>query len=338
MSNPTKLGGFKILKDMAGFSLILPIGSENPVVKFCWSLTERKINLPYFTLIKNRQTWGLNSTVASNEGLRVSLIIDENFGQSFQQISDITILSVFPHKKNPEIAGRLFEVFEEKNISPFSIANSPSAISIVLQEALLNKTSQALFEPFSFSSYRSPADWKLAHKGKEELHKEVIASYQEKRPKVYGIELYDGQKMFLINLKRFRFGRLGKALKQFVGLDPGLSFMATGPMSEGVDALAMCLPGSSDDSNMEPLKEFISNSHLIDNTAVAVFSMNGPHFGERYGIISELLRRFEKSGIDLLGLSCTVASITGVVQSAQIEQAIEAVKQYFDVPAVIKKS
>ena len=338
MSNPTKLGGFKILKDMAGFSLILPIGPESPVVKFCRLLAERKINLPYFTLIKNKQTWGLNSTVVSNEGLRVSLIINENFDESFQQISDMAILSVFPHKKNPEIAGRLFEVLYEKDINPFSIANSPSAISIVLQETLLNKTSQALFEPFSFSSYRSPADWKLAHKGKEELHKEVIASYQEKRPKVYGVELYDGQEIFLINLKKFGFGRLGNALKQFAGLNPGLSFTATGPMSEDRVVLAICLSRSSVDFNQGPLKDFSTRSHSIDNAAVAVFCMNGPHFGDRYGIVSGLLKGFEQNGIDLLGISCTVASITGVVPSAQIKHTIEAIKQHFDVPAVIKRS
>ncbi|MBN2058820.1 MAG: hypothetical protein JW882_00270 [Deltaproteobacteria bacterium] len=337
MATPTQLGGLKILREVAGFSVILPIGREDPVVKFCRSLAEKKINLPYFTLLRNRRTWGLNSMVDSGEGLRVSLMINENFGQGSQQVSDMAILSIFPHQKNPEIAGRLFEVLENKDIKPFSIANSPSAISIVLQERFLNKTSQALFESFNFGSYHSPVDWKLAHKGREEFHKEIVASYQEKKPKIYAIELFDCQEMFLINLDKSGFRRIVNALRSFAGLNLSLSFIATGPLGQKRNALAICIPESSIDSSIGPFREYISHPLSGDQTAVAVFSMNGPHFGDRYGIVMELLAGFEQAGIDLIGLSCTVASITGVIPSTQSGLAIESIKRYFDVPSVIKR-
>jgi hypothetical protein len=48
--------------------------------------------------------------------------------------------------------------------------------------------------------------------------------------------------------------------------------------------------------------------------------MNGPHFGDRYGIVRDLLTALETAGIDLLGLSCTIASITGIVHSSQLSQ------------------
>jgi hypothetical protein len=65
--------------------------------------------------------------------------------------------------------------------------------------------------------------------------------------------------------------------------------------------------------------------------------MNGPHFGDRYGIASELLTVFENSRIDLLGLCCTIASITGVVHSHQLETTIQSIQSCFEVPSVIKK-
>ncbi|MBW1804949.1 MAG: hypothetical protein JRJ06_01000, partial [Deltaproteobacteria bacterium] len=46
---------------------------------------------------------------------------------------------------------------------------------------------------------------------------------------------------------------------------------------------------------------------------------------------------FEDNGIELLGLSCTIASITGVVPSTQLDPAIRAVQNCFEVPNVIKK-
>jgi uncharacterized NAD-dependent epimerase/dehydratase family protein len=64
--------------------------------------------------------------------------------------------------------------------------------------------------------------------------------------------------------------------------------------------------------------------------------MNGPHFGDRYGIVRDLLRALETAGIDLLGLSCTIASITGVVPSSQLAKTVEAIQNGFDVPSVLK--
>jgi hypothetical protein len=65
--------------------------------------------------------------------------------------------------------------------------------------------------------------------------------------------------------------------------------------------------------------------------------MNGPHFGDRYGIVSEILSNFNVKKIELLGLSCTIASITGVVPSSRTEAAIQAIQDCFEVPAVYKK-
>jgi aspartokinase len=65
--------------------------------------------------------------------------------------------------------------------------------------------------------------------------------------------------------------------------------------------------------------------------------MNGPHFGDRYGIVSDLLTTFKKNNIDLFGLSCTIASITGVVPSPQLESAIQAIKECFEVPSITKR-
>jgi aspartokinase len=85
------------------------------------------------------------------------------------------------------------------------------------------------------------------------------------------------------------------------------------------------------------LKTSDSEIHLEEVISAAMFSMTGPHFGDRYGIASELLRTLNHSGIDLLAFTCTIASIRGVVPVHQIDQAIQAIKTSFEVPAVVKK-
>jgi aspartokinase len=68
-----------------------------------------------------------------------------------------------------------------------------------------------------------------------------------------------------------------------------------------------------------------------------MFSMTGPHFGDRYGIASELLNSLNRAGIELTAMTCTMASVRGVVHTHQIESAIQAIKSRFEVPAVTKK-
>jgi hypothetical protein len=76
----------------------------------------------------------------------------------------------------------------------------------------------------------------------------------------------------------------------------------------------------------------------LHSEPVAVFSMNGPHFGDRHGIASALLRSLDLSQARFLGLACSVASITGVLPVDRMEAATEAIERCFDVPSVIRKS
>lgn len=336
MTSSTRLGGFKVLKGMAGFSLVLPETSKYSPAQFCYQLARKNINLPYITCMHYDGIWGMNLMVDNVHGLRVSLLIEENIGKTFKYSSESVILSVFPHKSNPEITGKLLEIFGLKNIRPGALANSPSAISVVLDETQLSSASEALFEPFSFSAYRTPADWKLAQKGKEEIYKEVIASYQEQKPKVYALECYDGQELLQVSINSKNMSSIGELLIEFAQSGLALTFSATGPSEQG-ELLDFCLPSSEGHSHKEVIKRLAPEAYMDSNPSAAVFSMNGPHFGDRYGIASELLAAFKENKIDLLCLSCTIASISGVVPSSQLEATISTLEQCFEVPAVIRK-
>ena len=227
-------------------------------------------------------------------------------------------------------------MFDQEGIDPDGYANSPSAISAVLKRGLIKKASNALFGPFSFSAYRTPADWKLAQKGKEELYKEVVASYQEKRPKVYGLDYQEGQEFLQIELKRGHVGPVGMALKEFARMGHYFTFLATGPGQEKAK-LFVCLPTSEDRSNTEVVARIAPELEMEAISRAATFAMNGPHFGDRYGIVSELLHALKEADVDLLALNCTIASIIGVVPSPHIQSAIQAVQDCFEVPTVTKK-
>jgi hypothetical protein len=276
--------------------------------------------------------------VDSAQGAETSQVIEQEFGVILTNATESAVLSIFPHKSDPTITGSLLEVFDQEGIDPDGYANSPSAISVVLKRGIIKKASNALFGPFSFSAYRTPTDWKLAQKGKEQLYKEVVASYQEKRPKVYGLEYQEGQEFLQIDLKSRHMGPVGTALKEFPRLGHYLTFLATSPRQEkGKEKLFICLPTSEGHSNTEIVRRTAPEVDVEIISPVATFAMNGPHFGDRYGIVSDLLRSFKEGNVDLLGLNCTIASIIGVVPSPHIQSAIQAIQGCFEVPSVTKK-
>jgi aspartokinase len=338
MKPSSSLGGFKILKDIVRISLISPKQIEYFPVKLCQALAGEKINMPYITCVKDDRSWGVNMAVDATNGQKTSQLLTQRFGKIFPGIQRSAIISIFPHKNNPEITGSLLDLLGQGTFMPDALANSPSAISLVLKEDLLSRASNALFGPFSFSAYRTPADWKLAQKGKEQLYKEVVASYQEQRPKVYGLNYDDDQEFVQLEWDRRNIGYLGRIFKEFSGLGLQLTFLATSPCKEGgKERLAFCVNAPENRSCTNLINTIAHDVTTEAFFPVAIFSMNGPHFGDRYGIVKELLNIFVRNRVDLLALNCTIASILGVVPSDQIERAVQALGQCFEIPCILKK-
>jgi aspartokinase len=339
MAPQTRLGAFKILKEVEWISLNQSKSDHEFSSEFFYLTAREKINLPFLTFKNEDSVLGLNVIVDSHNAQTISSLIENNFGKINYSTAKAAILSIFPHKSNPEIIGGLLEVFGKEGIEPMTLANSPSAISIVLKEDLINKASAALFDPFSFSAYRTPSDWKAVQKGKEKLYKEVVASYQEKRPKVYALEWQDQQDLLHVKLKSLDLAIMGATFKDFAQMGLLLTFLISGLSQEmGKTDLVFCLPQTKKFNYADMIRKLLPEDVTVDVSNVAYFSMNGPHFGDRYGIVRDLLNAFINAKIELSALSCSIASITGVLPAEQIHSAIQAIQGCFEVPSVIKKT
>jgi len=336
MTAQAALGGFKILKNVTRLSLVSKGGSFPG--EFFRKVAEEKINLPYATLVAEGDFWGINLVVEAVDEERLSRLVLDRYGRIFIPHSGSAVLSVFPHRRNPEISARLFEAFEQQSLEPDALANSPSTISVVLKQDLIDSASQALFEPFTFSAYQTPQDWKLAQEGKEKLYKEVVARYQENKPKVYGLEFYQGQHLVYITMNRTRITSVGASFRGFTRLGLNLTFLATSPSSSADrEIMAFSLPASQGEAYGKVLKRIAPEIEFRETPPVTIFSMNGPHFGDRYGLVSELLASLETRQVPLLALSCTIASITGVVPRDRFDSALRAIQERFEVPSVTQR-
>jgi aspartokinase len=338
MTSSLRLGGFKVLKDVTLISLVSSEEAKDFPVQVCREIAEKRINIPYLSAINNHRSWGMHIMVETTCRRATFQLINQEPKSISTNISESAILSLFPHRSNPTVVGSLFEVFGREGIDMESYANSPSAVSVVVKKDLMKKAGNALLGAFSFSAYRTPEDWKLAQKGKEQLYKEVVASYQEKKSKVYGLEYQEGLEFLHVRLHGGQIGQLGVAMKELARLGLYLTFLAKNPCrDQGVEELFFCLPSSPNCPNPETINRIAPQAIVDTISPVARFSMNGPHFGDRYGIASELLCAFKKSNIDLLALNCSIASIIGVVPLNQIQPAIQTIQGCFEVPSITKK-
>jgi aspartokinase len=141
-----------------------------------------------------------------------------------------------------------------------------------------------------------------------------------------------------MTVDRHNVAHVGSSLRGFARLGLDLTFLASSPCRDhGKESLALCLPFSESETYTRVLQRIAPDLDMATVSPVMTFSMNGPHFGDRYGIVSELLSSLDRRNVDLLALSCTVASITGVVLRDQKETAIQAIQDCFEVPSVTKR-
>lgn len=338
MTARTRLNGSKVLKGVAAFTLRCPSPGEEMPLGLSRTFAEAGINLPYVTMTRDSGACAMTLLVEAADASRTEpLLTREGFGELVLHSGACVVLSLFPHQSNPSIPAALFRAFEREKIPLEGIANSPSAISLVIQEAFLEPASRILFEAFTFKTYRTPEEWKTAQEGKEVLYKEVVASYQEKRPKVYGITCLENQSVVSHVLEDGSLAPVADILDQAAERGHRLSLISFGPSRiPGREHVLYGLPAPVPLSSGLPGNSHVPFPSAATEIPAAVFTMNGPHFGDRYGITSELLAALDESNVHLLALNCTVASITGAIPSLELDPALDAIQHCFEVPSVFR--
>lgn len=339
MSEASKrLGGFKVLKGVSGFSIVYPKESHYHLEPLSRDLAQKKINIPLFISESQGRSGGLQMVVETQKAGETSCALRTLAAKRSSETARRAVLSLFPHRNDPHIAGALLQTLGKDGVRFSALAHSQSAISVVLQESDLNRAVSALFDPFRFGTYRTPADWKLAQKGKEDLHKETVATYQEQRPKVYCLEWQNHLSLIQVVFQNSYEGAMGLVFEDLAEKRFHLNFLITSPeREEGEARMLFCVQENLQGLVPALTAKWLPDARIFETPAVALFSMNGPHFGDRYGLIAELLDALEDSGVELLALSCSIASMAGVVPSSEIRMAIDAIQSRFDVPSVIQK-
>jgi len=285
-------------------------------------LALEKINLPFFTCSAAGHGCAVDVAVEREKWDKAATLIADNFKTFRLRIEKRGVIaSVFPHGRNPSIAANVLRAIDGAGAIHYAAAQSNSAFSVLIGEEKLQAFAEALFTCFRFRAYPTVAEWE-SRRAPVTVPKEIVASYQEKRPKVYSLDWYEGIDLLKLENRPGSGGTAAEALESMAADGETTEFLGGG----GPPPATLTLAAASSRK---------ATGLVLDRPyPVAVFTMNGPHFGDRYGIAAELMNALEREGIEVLAVTCNMASITGIIPEDQVSQAIGAITACFEVPLV----
>ena len=127
----------------------------------------------------------------------------------------------------------------------------------------------------------------------------------------------------------------GSALEEFCFYGQVVNFISENIDINGRANLAVTLPCSSEEDlvkaiqAIEDLHKDIQTEKIED---VCIMTVYGPHFKERCGLAATTFRSLGLKGINILGISTSISSISVVIEEKYKTMAKDALEDVFEVP------
>jgi aspartokinase len=331
-----RLGGVKILEGCSQLTARGP-QTESVLSSVCLRVAGGGVNLSHLTCLADSGS-GLEHialcTKSSDAFSTYFLMKLEGGSLSGVCIREgISILSVFPHEGKPQVAGALLSVFARSGIPLYGLAGSPSALSVLVSHADLAGVIDGLFEVFEFPTYRSPYDWHAAYEGREEVFREVICSYKEQIIKVYNIASHPVVTTCTFHVEPLQMVGVAQALTSLGELSSRMVFVVAESRTDQTLNFHCCFSSSGSHEVESRFKRSIPTIDFASQGTLAVFSLVGPHFGDRHGVAHALMDSLRSAGVHPKALACAVSSLSVLVSAEDLQKSIASLNNAFEVPA-----
>ena len=333
-----RVGGLKVIEAGACLASSSPGGEFRLGHQVTGPLAQNRINLTFLTHVAGDRT---SLCISSPEGEGTLARLKNLAGRedAFQLQPDTVIMAVYPHNKRPDIIGAFIRSLARSRSIIYGLASSPSAISGILESRRKVRVATQLFQDFQFSSVATVEEFFAAQEIPEEYVRKVVATYQEKKIKVYWIVPQPDLDLWAVSIPTTnileevadiltRFGEFGLTIPFLIaiprlGTEELLFAFSTGRAS-----------GSEDQGGIvrRVLNERLPGLRPMRLIPVAGIFLHGPHFGDRYGIVHALVEALEQAHVTILALSCTISSISVIIRQQELAPALLVLGQIFEAP------
>jgi hypothetical protein len=246
----------------------------------------------------------------------------------------VSIVSIFPHDQRLDIFGSLLRAMVEAGVEVRGLATSPSTIVSVLPDPAVSRAVEGLFGCFAFPNYDTSAEWQAGWRRTERPAQEIIASYEEKVIRIYGIVEETDLDLWSLLLPLPVLADLGAAMEDLARFGLKLPFLVALPGPGERLLSAFCVATLAGEEVERVLSARLPGSSFRRRNRVAALFLHGPHFGDRYGIANALIQTLEQSHTEILALGCAVSSISVVIDAEDIPTATRALQTAFSIPRV----
>lgn len=164
---------------------------------------------------------------------------------------------------------------------------------------------------------------------------ETIAIYWEAKVRTYGFHLVEGLTLCPITLPVDQMGAWGAALHDMADRGAAFRMVWAQLAPDGqIKFYWLC-----DDSNSETVRTFLRDYPGLDaghrmgpEQLVDLLFFQGPHFGDRYGIMDFTAKALAQAAMPLMAAVCSVATIYVVVPAGQGAKTKEVLAAAFEIP------
>ena len=162
---------------------------------------------------------------------------------------------------------------------------------------------------------------------------ETRAAYWEPRIKTYGFQRVGDLSLFEITVPKTRIDLLGRAFCRLgeAGVGFHLVFSRSSPQGLEVFLLSPAQGAKVIEEHMQELVEDTDKGVGRTSPAEMVF-FQGPHFGDRCGILDTALRALAARGIKMTATACSGSCIYIVLPKGKSEEAVAALSEVFEIP------
>jgi aspartokinase len=129
-------------------------------------------------------------------------------------------------------------------------------------------------------------------------------------------------------------GSAAQVLQSFANERINLAYITEGVDKDGNVVLSFCVDCDDVDKvdNLIKTETEIQNEYIAKQDYVAMLGIYGPHFREKPAIAVRFFDTLGKAGINILGISSSISTISCIVKLKELDKAKEALLSYFELP------
>ncbi len=323
-----KMNGIKLgqgyLRSAREFSASQP---ETPIYTL---LADHGINTEFLQMVTAAESCYLSCCLAPD-------VQETAQGLAMPQPDRVSLMSVYPHRSSLKILASFISLLTREGIRFSDILTSGSMLTAVVDSNDQARIETGFIPHVDLPDSHTPFSQQLSSDDKDLIRKnwpETSAAYEEAKIKTYGIMVRDRLTLFSLHIGPSMVEKIASELAQAVSSSDTFSFSAAHTTLQGhLDWSFLCADpdGKIRTFLSDGLPARASGSTDI-RTEMALVSIQGPHYGDRYGIANRTLCALANADIPVRIAGFTGACIFLVMDQDQTGPAEKSLAEVFEKP------